>query len=548
MSEEKEAGKLRLEIPRISDSPLELTFCPGDLAFLVGANGSGKSALIQHMMAMRPGNYIERIPAHRRTWFHSDSVDITASDRSVYATNDFHQEMEDQARWTDVFAQQRQSAVLFDLVDVENRRAREITRLVDRDDLDNAEKASAASESPFDKINELLGISALAVSLELSDRETMLARHQNASGHYGISQMSDGERSAVSIAAKVITIVPGTILLIDEPERHLHPSISEPFLSALFRCRSDCVFVVSTNDIELPIAHPEARVLLVRSCRWKGSKADAWNIELLEANADFPEDLKREILGSRKRILFVEGDNSNSLDVPLYKALFPNISIVPKGSCSDVQKAVSGLRGSETLHHVEAFGLIDRDNRSEYEVKQLAKEFVFALDVYSVEALYYCSDAIEAVARRQAESLGHGSEELFDSATEAALDALQENDLAERMAARRCERHVRNSMLSKIPDWKSIKAKPTATICASVSSPYPDELKHFRALLADRKLNELVARYPLRESRVFDAIANALKLSGKDTFEQTLLLRVSAESKLAQDLRQRIKSLTDVLK
>ena len=66
-------------------------------------------------------------------------------------------------------------------------------------------------------------------------------------------------------------------------------------------------------------------------------------------------------------------------------------------------KAVSGLRGSEDLHHVEAFGLIDRDNRASEEVQKLAEGFVFALDVYSVEALYYCSHAIAAVAQRQAD-------------------------------------------------------------------------------------------------------------------------------------------------
>ena len=100
------------------------------------------------------------------------------------------------------------------------------------------------------------------------------------------------------------------------------------------------------------------------------------------------------------------------MDLPFYSALFPDISVVPKGSCIDVQRAVSGLRGSQGLHHVEAFGLIDRDDRDEEEVKPLA-DGVFALDVYSVESLYYCSDAIAAVARRQAESLGRSADEMI---------------------------------------------------------------------------------------------------------------------------------------
>ena len=210
-------------------------------------------------------------------------------------------------------------------------------------------------------------------------------------------------------------------------------------------------------------------------------------------------------------------------------------------------KAVSGLRESRNLHHVEALGLIDRDNRSHDDVDKLAKEFVFALDVYSVEALYYCSDAIVAVAQRQAESLGVDAGEMIELARERALDSLSEVGLGERMAARRCERHVRNSMLSKVPDWKSIRDNPAATICATIPSPYSEELKCFRNLLADKELDQLVARYPLRESPVFDVIARALQLTGRDTYEQTLLVKLQVNAKLAQSLRQRIKSLADAL-
>ena len=75
--------------------------------------------------------------------------------------------------------------------------------------------------------------------------------------------MSDGERSAALIAATVLTVKPETVLLIDEPELHLHRAIIEPFLLALFKQRTDCAFVVSTHEIALPMAHPDARVLMV---------------------------------------------------------------------------------------------------------------------------------------------------------------------------------------------------------------------------------------------------------------------------------------------
>ena len=184
------------------------------------------------------------------------------------------------------------------------------------------------------------------------------------------------------------------------------------------------------------------------------------------------------------------------------------------GNCVDVQKAVSGLRGFDIHHHVEAFGLIDRDNRSESEIQNLANKGVFALEVCSVEALYYCSDAIEAVAHRQSESLGSNADEMFESAIQKALDALKHECIAKRMAARRCKRRQRDLVLSQLPNEKElIETEGTSKISVCIGSPYPDELKYFNQILSEKKWDILIARYPLRKSSVFDVIAKGPQIS-----------------------------------
>ena len=61
-----------------------------------------------------------------------------------------------------------------------------------------------------------------------------------------------------------------------------------------------------------------------------------WEAEVIEPNFQLPEKLwlteetKRAIIGSRKRILYVEGD-SNSLDIQLYEVLFPDLDRYSKG-------------------------------------------------------------------------------------------------------------------------------------------------------------------------------------------------------------------------
>ncbi len=217
-----------------------------------------------------------------------------------------------------------------------------------------------------------------------------------------------------------------------------------------------------------------------------------------------------------------------------------------KGSCGDVIKAVKGLRSSESLHYVEAFGLIDLDNRTDEEVNQLAESGIFALSVCSAESIYYCSDAITAVARRQAESLGRENDKMVEAAKRSAFDALNEGGLAERMAAWRCERIVRKQVLSQMPDRKSIEKNQDINFTISISSPYSDELVRFKKLVDGENLDEIFSRYPLRESHILDAVARTLELT-KTNYKQTLLSRIRDDAELAEKLKRRIEPLSSVL-
>ena len=167
--------------------------------------------------------------------------------------------------------------------------------------------------------------------------------------------------------------------------------------------------------------------------------------------------------------------------------------------------------------------------------------------MYSVESIYYCEDAIEAVAHRQAESLSCDPDEMKEAAMQKAIKSMTQDSLAERMAAQRCERRMRNLMLSEVPSWKSIQANATPTINISINSPYQDELDKFNKLVCEKQWDDLVARYPLRESNTFGNIAKALKLTGRDIYEQTLISRIQADPDLANRLREKIKPLSDAL-
>ena len=114
MSEQQGIKGLSLEIPTISGDPLKAYSSKAQATrlFLVGANGSGKSALIQHITLRGQETTLSVFRPTGKLGFTPTVLTLRRSDRLAYATNDFHQEMEDQARWTDVYAQQRLSAIL----------------------------------------------------------------------------------------------------------------------------------------------------------------------------------------------------------------------------------------------------------------------------------------------------------------------------------------------------------------------------------------------------------------------------------------------------
>ena len=62
-----------------------------------------------------------------------------------------------EARWKDSYAQQRASIAIYDLIDADNVRARQITRAVDSEDFELAKTLSKEKESPLIVINRSHG-------------------------------------------------------------------------------------------------------------------------------------------------------------------------------------------------------------------------------------------------------------------------------------------------------------------------------------------------------------------------------------------------------
>ena len=130
---------------------------------------------------------------------------------------------------------------------------------------------------------------------------------------------------------------------------------------------------------------------------------------------------------------------------------------------------------------------------------------------------------------------------MFDSAKRSALEILGCDQVAEHMAARRCERKLRDMALSELPNREEIIGSGTRlNFNVPCDSPFPSELQRFKDFVAEGKLDALVARYPIRESRVFDAITDALKCGTRNEYQPMVLSRVRAGGDLVFRSKQMI--------
>jgi ABC-type cobalamin/Fe3+-siderophores transport system ATPase subunit len=532
--------KYKFDIQTSNKGPINIPLQEGRALFVLGANGAGKSTLM-HKVFEQNFNHAKRILAHRQTWFESNAMNMTATDKKNTEVQIKQTDRNAFSRWRDSYSGSRSAMSIFDLINSENVRARNITNAVDADDISLAKKLSSA-QAPLQAINEILAISNIPIKISLGKDEQLFAS-KNGGELYSIAELSDGERNALLIGADVLTTEPNQMIILDEPERHLHRSIISPLLSSLFQKRKDCVFVISTHDVYLPIDHNEASVLMLRSCRWNGKNIQDWDADLLEEADNIPVSVKYEILGAKRDILFVEGDYK-SLDKQIYQLIYPKVSVLPQGGSIKVEKAVEGIRNTENLHWINAYGLIDADDRTAEQLQALRAKGVAALKCYSVEALYYHLEIIGRIAKRYSEITGIDENVLFEKATSDVLNNIQPHK--ERLCARLCEKQVRNNIMSLLPKHSDIAVKDEFELKLSLKDYIEKEKALFDQLVAESDLNGLITRYPVRETPVLSGIASGLGLN-REKYESSVRKLVVDDPNTREFYLNLLQPLTDII-
>lgn len=524
------------QVPLIDGETIHIDAVPGEAITIVGANGSGKSALATWMARQVPHNKRRRVLAQRRVWLQSSGPNISASGRETLATNLQHWDTASDSRFLDHADGQRTDIALFDLLGKIAAEDHQIAELSQTDRRRPEEIDTIVGERLFDILNSVLDRAGLIVHVKMTDKQTFAAVHRDLGNEYPIAQMSDGERSALLLAAEVLVAPDDSVVMLDEPERHLHRSISAGLIEALVDARTDCSFVILTHDLDLALsmsARP-GKVLAAIGMEWSENDAVRWALEEITTDAPLTESARRGILGGRTRVLFIEGTD-DSLDYSLYRVLFPTWTLAPSGNCEWVIRSVEGVRNTDSHHWIQAAGIVDGDGRSKEEREALMLKGIYPLTVSEVESLYYLPAVLTAVAAKLADLDGESADERVRKAKAAGIAALAANDGLERIAKKLATDAVSRALVAALP---SEVTNPDIRI--SLPSPYAQFKERLNDLHAKGDYEELVRIASIRDSGFRNKVAKALGFDHSARYQKTAHVAIAESPELTALLRSEV--------
>jgi hypothetical protein len=262
----------------------------------------------------------------------------------------------------------------------------------------------------------------------------------------------------------------------------------------------------------------------------------------LGANASLDDILKRDLLGARQKILFIEGTET-SLDKPLYSLIFPQVSVIPKGSCHNVEQAVAGLTAGENLHWLQAFGIVDSDGNDAASIAEKISNDVYAVPYYSVEAIYYHPRVIEMVARAQVGISGGDASALINAALAGGIGEVRAH--AERLCGKAVKKAVAKAILDQLPDGDQYLNGVNTHIVVDSALLMTQRQQELLVALDSGDWEAVLAFCPIRECGARDQVARALNLRSVKDYEKAVQHLLTKDEAALQFVRSLFAGLYD---
>ncbi|EKF9208387.1 AAA family ATPase [Vibrio cholerae] len=442
-----------IEIP-IVDGVKTVSIETGSSAMVVGANGSGKTRLAVYVEDSM-GEKAHRIAAHRALSLNPSVSKISqqqAQKGLKIGTNSDWAELYHRKgqRWGD----NAPVSLLndFDYL-LQVLFAEQTNRSLDTHKKVRSGDYSEAVATKFEILSETWQELLPHRELHISGDDIQVSI-SGINSLYSAKDMSDGERATFYILGQVLVADEGSLLIFDEPELHIHKSIMSKLWDKLEALRPDCAFLFITHDLEFASSRVADKYVI--------SSYDPkpyWVIEHIPTDTGFDEQLVTLIMGSRKPILFVEG-NQNSLDLTTYRSCYPEWTVIPRGSCEQVIHSVVTMRQNANLTRIQCSGIVDADDYDSEDIEYLAELGIKVIPVSEIENIFLLPAVSQAILKIEGYS---GSElddkyKLYSDAIFNSVKSNQINDVVLRHSRRRIDRNLKKVDLSNATSVEALSS------------------------------------------------------------------------------------------
>lgn len=251
-------------------------------------------------------------------------------------------------------------------------------------------------DPPLNRLFNLFSEVFPTIELSLDSKTKKINCSKNGSAHYSFSSLSDGEKQVLSILLDIAILAePDSLILVDEPELNLNPSLACRVWDTIENDLPQSIFIYTTHDVGFTMRSNVEKVFVLSN--------ENENISEIENIGQINQNDLRALLGSIPAILstnsaLITEGRPDSFDSIFYRWILgtTNVEIVPMGGGSDVV-AVSNRTGvwKAIAPTVKLKGIIDRDFKSEESLSNLASGSTVILEFHEAES-YLCMPSIVA--------------------------------------------------------------------------------------------------------------------------------------------------------
>lgn len=367
----------------------------------------------------------------------------------------------------------------------------------------------------------------------------MLFGQETSEDIYSSSKLSAGERAALYYLGAALFAPRNAVIFVESPGMLLHPSSIRVLWDTIEEMRSDCTFIYVTHDLSFASTRGDAVTVWVKGC---DVQRQEWDYDFMTSAEGLSEEMYLAILGSRKPVLFIEGDGVNSIDAKLYPLVFKEYTVKSLGGCDRVIESTRTFNSLKGFHNLDAFGIVDRDRRDVGEVNYLRSKRVFVPNVAEIENIFMLEPVIRTVARH----FRRDPQVAFTKVKQSIM-RLFEVDL--RQQALMHTRHIVKKTVEHRIDGRFANINKLEEhindLCHAINPRgiYEQYCREFRSYLNSGDYSSILRVYNrktmLSESHV--ARACGLRNDDKDSYIRAILMILKEDREDAEVIRQAIR-------